>query len=285
MVKQSHGMRQPYPCGFDFAREETMMGVNWEQRMPRPLVRKGRRVRFGSIGNKNALVDRVVHAIQDKILSEQLAVGTKLPPEREFAESLGVSRGVVREAVRVLAASGLLETTHGIGTTVRALSREEVVKPLNLFLRSWGRDVSLNHLHQVRSLLEVENIGLAAEQASEEDIQDIRRILGEMEAVKGDPELYAVKDSEFHRRLAQTTHNPLLTLLLDSINDLMVEIRELVSSESDLVQRVMPAHIEMLDCIERRDAKRARQVMRQHLLTALEVQQKAILAPPEQENS
>jgi GntR family transcriptional repressor for pyruvate dehydrogenase complex len=278
-------MRHPNPCGFDFAREETMMGVNWEQRMPRPLVRKVRRVRFGSIGNKNALVDRVVHAIQDKILSEQLAVGTKLPPEREFAESLGVSRGVVREAVRVLAASGLLETTHGIGTTVRALSREEVVKPLNLFLRSWGRDVSLNHLHQVRSLLEVENIGLAAEQASEEDIQDIRRILGEMEAVKGDPELYAVKDSEFHRRLAQTTHNPLLTLLLDSINDLMVEIRELVSSESDLVQRVMPAHIEMLDCIERRDAKRARQVMRQHLLTALEVQQKAILAPPEQENS
>ena len=159
MVKQSHGMRHPNPCGFDFAREETMMGVNWEQRMPRPLVRKVRRVRFGSIGNKNALVDRVVHAIQDKILSEQLAVGTKLPPEREFAESLGVSRGVVREAVRVLAASGLLETTHGIGTTVRALSREEVVKPLNLFLRSWGRDVSLNHLHQVRSLLEVENIG------------------------------------------------------------------------------------------------------------------------------
>jgi len=262
-----------------------MMGVNWEQRMPRPLVKKARKVRFGMVGNKNALVDRVVHAIQDQILSERLAVGTRLPPEREFAESLGVSRGVVREAVRVLAASGLLETTHGIGTTVRALSREEVVKPLNLFLRSWGRDLSLIHLHQVRSLLEVENIGLAAEQASEEDIQDLRRILGEMEAVKGDPERYAIKDSEFHRRLAQTTHNPLLTLLLDSINDLMVEIRELVSSESDLVERVMPAHIEMLDCVEKRDAKRARQVMREHLLTALEVQQRAILAPPEPEKS
>jgi GntR family transcriptional activator of glc operon len=83
--------------------------------------------------------------------------------------------------VRVLAAKGLLETTHGVGTTVRALTREEMVAPLNLFLRSWGRDVSLNHLHQVRSLLEVENIGLAAEQASEEDIQDLRRILEEME--------------------------------------------------------------------------------------------------------
>lgn len=237
------------------------------------------------VGNKSALVDRVVQAIQDQILSERLTVGTRLPPEREFAESLGVSRGVVREAVRVLAASGLLETTHGVGTTVRALSREEVVKPLNLFLRSWGRDVSINHLHQVRSLLEVENIGLAAEQATQEDIQDLHRILGEMDAAKEDPALFAVKDSDFHRRLAQTTHNPLLTLLLDSINDLMIEIRELVASESGLVERVMPAHIEMLDCIEKRDAKRARRAMREHLLAALAVQQKAILAPLEEVKS
>ena len=251
--------------------------------MSGPLVKKVRKVRFGTIGNKSALVDRVVHARQDQILSERLAVGTRLPPEREFAESLGVSRGVVREAVRVLASSGLLETSHGIGTTVRALSREEVVKPLNLFLRSWGRDVSLNHLHQVRSLLEVENIGLAAEQASKDDIQDLRRIVGEMEAVKEDPVLFAVKDSDFHRRLAQTTHNPLLTLLLDSINDLMVEIRELVATERGLVERVMPAHAEMLECIEKRDAKRARLVMREHLVTALEVQQRAILAPQEEE--
>jgi GntR family transcriptional regulator, transcriptional repressor for pyruvate dehydrogenase complex len=250
--------------------------------MPRPVVQKVRRVRFGVVGNKSALVDRVVHAIQEQILSEHLAVGTKLPPEREFAVSLGVSRTVVREAVRVLAASGLLETSHGIGTTVRALSREEVVRPLNLFLRSWGRDVSLIHLHQVRSLLEVENIGLAAEHASEDDIKDLRRILEEMEAAKEDPVRFAVKDSDFHRRLAQTTHNPLLTLLLDSIHDLMVEIRELVAKESGLVERVMPAHVEMLDCIEKRDARRARRAMREHLAAALDVQKRAILSSPEE---
>jgi GntR family transcriptional repressor for pyruvate dehydrogenase complex len=253
--------------------------------MKKPAVQKTRKVRFGMVGNKGALVDRVVQVIQDRILSERLAVGTKLPPEREFAVSLGVSRTVVREAVRVLAASGLLETTHGIGTTVRALSREEVVKPLNLFLRSWGRDVSLNHLHQVRSLLEVENIGLAAEQASDEDIQDLRRILAEMENAKENPALFAMKDTEFHRRLAQTTHNPLLTLLLDSIHDLMVEIRDLVANESGLVERVLPAHAEMLNCIEKRDAKGARQVMREHLIAALEVQKKAILSPSKQTES
>ena len=95
------------------------------------------------------------------------------------------------------------------------------------------------------------------------------------------PVRFAVKDSDFHRRLAQTTHNPLLTLLLDSIHDLMVGIRELVAKESGLVERVMPAHIEMLDCIEKRDARRARRAMREHLAAALEVQKRAILSSPE----
>lgn len=246
--------------------------------MRKSTVKRAPKLRFGSIGNKSALVDRVVQKIQEQILSERLTVGTKLPPEREFAEHLGVSRTVVREAVRVLAAKGLLETTHGVGTTVRALTREEMVAPLNLFLRSWGRDISLHYVHQVRSLLEVENIGLAAEQASEEDIKDLHRILEEMEEAKGNPLLFAAKDSDFHRRLAQTTHNPLLTLLLDSIHDLLVGIRELVAQESGLVDRVMPAHIEMLECIETRDAKRARLTMRAHLLAALDVQKKVILS-------
>jgi GntR family transcriptional repressor for pyruvate dehydrogenase complex len=239
-------------------------------------------IRFGIIGNKSALVDRVVHSIQEQILSERLAVGTKLPPEREFADRLGVSRTVVREAVAVLAANGLLETRHGVGTTVRAVSREDVVKPLNLFLRTWRQNVNLEHLHQVRSLLEVENAGLAAEQASEEDIQDLRRIVAEMVAAKDDPVLFAARDSDFHRRLAQTTHNPLLTLLLDSIHDLMVEVRELVAMESGLVERVMPAHIEMLECVEMRDARRARQTMRAHLLAALDVQKRAALSASKQ---
>ena len=77
--------------------------------MTKSPIRKPPRVRFGIIGNKSALVDRVVHSIQEQILSERLAVGTKLPPERELADSLGVSRTVVREAVRDLAASGHVE--------------------------------------------------------------------------------------------------------------------------------------------------------------------------------
>ncbi len=246
--------------------------------MVRTSLKQAPKLRFAAIGNKSALVDRVVRSIQDQILSERLLVGTKLPPEREFAERLGVSRTVVREAVRVLAAKGLLETSHGVGTTVRALTREEAVKPLNLFLRLMGRDISLDHLHQVRSLIEIENTRLAAEQASEQDIEDLQRILVEMDAAKDDSALFAAKDTEFHRRLAETTHNPLLILLLDSIQDLMIEVRKLVAKEDGLVKRVMPAHAAILDSIRTRDVKKARQIMREHLLAALDIQKQAILS-------
>ena len=123
--------------------------------------RKPPAARFRVLGNKDGLVTRVVRAIQGQILGGRLAVGARLPPEREFSEQLGVSRTVVREAVRILVTKGLLDTRHGIGTTVRAVTREEVVRPMTLFLRTCGQEVSSEQLHQVRSILEVENAGLA----------------------------------------------------------------------------------------------------------------------------
>lgn len=259
-----------------------MINQNESYPVARTSVKKAPKLRFAVVGNKSALVDRVVQSIQKQILSENLPVGTKLPPEREFAERLGVSRTVIREAVRVLAAKGLLETSHGVGTTVRALTREEAVKPLDLFLRSLGRQISLEHLHQVRSLIEVENTRLAAEWASENDIQDLQRILNEMDAAKADATLFALKDTEFHRRLAETSRNPLLILLLDSIQDLMIEVRKLVAKEDGLVQRVMPAHAALLERIQARDVKGAQQRMRHHLRAALEIQKQAILSSSEQ---
>ena len=232
--------------------------------------------RFRSLGRKDDLVDRVVRAIEGEILGGRLQVGSRLPPEREFADRLGVSRTVVREAVRILVTKGLLETRHGIGTTVRAMTSEEVVKPMTLFFRSFNQEVSIDDLHQVRSILEVESASLAAKQGTEEDIADLKRICEEMEAVAQDPALFAEKDTEFHRRLGQTTHNPIITLLLDSIRDLMAEVRTRVALEPDLYKRVMPGHHRIVDAVAARDSKGARAAMREHLTTALDIQKRAV---------
>lgn len=228
--------------------------------------------RFRALGSKSGLVHRVVEAIEKEIVEGRLPLGASLPPEREFSERLGVSRTVVREAVRILVTRGLLQTRHGVGTTVRALTPEQVTTPLTLYMRTCGSAVTIEHLHQVRMMLEVGIAILAAEQATEEDIQDLRRIFAEMEEVAADPQQFAAKDAEFHRRIAEATHNPLLTLLLDSVRDLMSEVRTRVGQRPGLFERVMPTHLRVLECIASRDSEGAGTAMREHLNIALSIQ-------------
>jgi GntR family transcriptional repressor for pyruvate dehydrogenase complex len=95
-----------------------------------------------------------------------------------------------------------------------------------------------------------------------------------METAIQDPALFAQKDAEFHRRLGQTTHNPLITLLLDSIRDLMAEVRARVANEPGLYDRVMPGHLRIMEAVAARDAKAARSAMMEHLTTALSIQER-----------
>jgi GntR family transcriptional repressor for pyruvate dehydrogenase complex len=141
-----------------------------------------------------------------------------------------------------------------------------------MFLRIRGEDISVAYLHQVRSILEIENAGLAAEQGRDEDIEALAQICEEMARAANDPRLFALKDSQFHRRLSETTHNPLLILLLDSVHDMMAEVRELVAHESGLFGQVMPTHIRIVEAVKAHDPVAARDAMREHLNIALNVQ-------------
>jgi GntR family transcriptional repressor for pyruvate dehydrogenase complex len=221
---------------------------------------------FRAVGSKQKLVDRVVHALEELIISRQLEPDTKLPPERDLADQLGVSRTVLREAVRILVTKGLLETQPGKGTLVRKLTREQVVEPLSLLLRNHtGGEISFDQLYQVRSILEVEIAGLAASQASEADITRLKQIVANMEATQNDVVTLAVHDADFHSALAKMTHNPLLAILVDSIRDLLQEYVARVTPYLDPSQENLPLHQKLLERIEARDVAGARQAMRENL--------------------
>lgn len=226
---------------------------------------------FRSIGNKVRLVDQVVEEIQRLIILGRLEPGTKLPAERELAERIGVSRTVVREAVHVLVTKGLLTTKHGVGTIVRQTSPENITESINWLLRT--HNISLDDLHQVRSILEVENVRQATLQATREDIAQLKRILEEMGQAVGEAETFADKDAEFHSALAGMTHNPLLLVLLDSISDLIREVRLSVSGYPHLFSTVMPDHRRILERVEARDVEGACQAMLLHLEHARQIQE------------
>ncbi|MFB0546196.1 MAG: FadR/GntR family transcriptional regulator [Anaerolineae bacterium] len=232
---------------------------------------------FRTVGTKGRLVDRVVNEIQGLIVSGRLEPGTKLPPERELAEEIGVSRTVIREAVHILGTKGLLETRQGVGTIVRQVTRDQIVEPLSLLLQTSDGGISIEHLHQVRRILEIEIAGLAALQATEDDVEELRRTVTEMGLAEDDPEAFASRDADFHQALAKTTRNPLLVVLLDSIRDLMQEVRLLVTSYPGLPQQVMPDHRKILDRVIAKDPSGARQAMQEHLERARHIQQVVLM--------
>ena len=222
--------------------------------------------RIKAVGSKERLVDRVVNELERLIVEGELKPATRLPPERELADQLGVSRTVVREAVQILVTKGLLETRHGVGTMVREVTREQVVSPLNLFLRTKGSGkVSFDDLHQVRSILEIETAGLAAEQATKEDISNLKKILADMFAAQDDPATLAIHDADFHSAIAKTTHNPLLVVLINSIRDLLQEYIARVTPYVDPQEDNLTLHQRLLERIEAGDVTGARESMRENL--------------------
>lgn len=223
------------------------------------------------IGNQGRLVDRVAQEIERLIVDGVLEAGTKLPPQRELAEQIGVSRTVIREAMHILETKGLLESRHGFGTLVRQVSPDQFTQRMSWLLRS--TNISLDDLHQVRHILEVENVRLAALNATPEGVQTLRRILEEMESAKADIHQFAEKDAEFHTTLARMTDNPLLIVLIDAIRDLIQEVRLSVSRYPELKATVMPDHYAILGRVEAKDSLGACNAMRAHLEHARRVQQ------------
>nr|MCU0507216.1 FadR family transcriptional regulator [Anaerolineae bacterium] len=218
---------------------------------------------FQVVAPKSRLVDRVADKIQRLIVSGQLAPGTRLPPEREFAEQLGVSRPVVREAVHQLIAKGLLESKHGSGTTVREMTRESVVAPLGWLAQSMG--ATLDHLHAVRVILEGAIVRMAAEQASDEEISELQRIVANMRENTENVEVFVALDAEFHQALAETAHNPLLGVLLDSVRDLMQEVRLEVHRHMAIYATIVPDHEEIIAAVAARNPDAASRAMQRHL--------------------
>ncbi len=218
---------------------------------------------FQSVGSKDKLVDRVVANIQQLILDGVLQPGMRLPPERDFAERLGVSRTVLREAVRILVTKGLLETRHGVGTLVRQVTDDQVLESLSLVLRTY--DLSIEQLYQVRSILEVGTVRLAAQHATKEDIDALQRVAADMALCTDDIPRFIALDDQFHQTIARAAHNPLLVLLGTTIGAIMHAVRIKVHKYATVYARAVADHEVILAAVAAHDPDKAAEAMQFHL--------------------
>jgi GntR family transcriptional regulator, transcriptional repressor for pyruvate dehydrogenase complex len=210
------------------------------------------------------LRDLAADRLLEMVVSGGLDPGERLPPERELCERLGVSRTVVREALNLLEARGLISIEHGRGAVVSGGNTDAVRDTLGLILRV--RPKALWELLEMREILEVEISGLAAERATQEDVAAMRVQLERMAASIDAPEGYVDADVEFHALLARAARNGVLLTMLDPIVELLRASRRVSASRRPgSALRALGEHEEILGRVEAGDAEGARRGMREHL--------------------
>lgn len=228
------------------------------------------KIPYRAVARQPKLADQVVEQIAELIATRQLQPGDRLPPERELAEHFGVSRTVIREAMRSLVAKGLLEVRPGSGMVISAPRPSSVAESISLLLRLSTDKDPYTHVHEVRRLLEVEIAGLAAQRATAENLQDLEALIQTMERSREDPEQFAEADVEFHASLAKATQNELFSVLLDSVVDIMLEVRHMAVALPGSIDSALRHHRHILERVKAGDVEGARQAMTAHLQEAEE---------------
>jgi GntR family transcriptional repressor for pyruvate dehydrogenase complex len=213
------------------------------------------------------LHEQIADSIEQVVAREQLGPGTQLPPERELAEMLGVSRPTVREALRLLQERGLVRMRVGSGTFVTDVPASSVADSIERFL-VFG-SCSYEELLTARRILEPDMAALAAERATPEDLTRLGELVEAIETAcaSNDVENYADVDASFHEALASATHNRLIVAIAHSFERVMREWIRAVT-EVLVAEEGARSHRLVYDALLAGDADRAREAMLIHMRTA-----------------
>jgi len=220
---------------------------------------------------RDRLYKQVADQIEQLIADESLHPGDKLPGEREMAERMGVSRTVVREAIRVLGVRGLIVVKTGCGTYVQEPSVKDAAASIERLLKLRQTSEPFAQIHEVRRMIEVETAGLAAERATDQDIARLQSAVEDMSSHREEPDAYIKDDHAFHEHLAEATHNSLFNVLLGPISGLLDQVIRISVQAPGALEAGLAHHRDILDTIRQRDPEAARQAMREHLAEAREL--------------
>lgn len=213
----------------------------------------------------------LVRMLGTRILRGDYQPGDILPKAEALSVELGVSRSVVREAMRVLAEKGLIAARQRTGTWVRERDDWNVADPeLISWRRQLGPDLPfLRDLSEVRLVIEPNAALLAAGRASPGEVAEMRRLYHLMEESLDDPERYANADLGLHATILRATHNALLTQLTNTISEALVASRDVTVQSASASAASMPLHEAVIEAIGRQDGGAAAARMSELVLRTL----------------
>lgn len=215
---------------------------------------------------KTRLYEEIVKQLTELIESGKLQPGDKLPPERQLADELQVSRTAIREALRSMESMGYIESKVGGGTFVKAISLDNVLSPFSAVL---CQDKKLiKELLEVRQLLESEIASLASQRATAENIKELQAALDEMkkDIDKGGTGLEG--DNAFHNALAKSSDNSAMSKILSLCDELLSKSRESTLRIPGQPIKSLHDHYEIFNAIKNKDSELSKSLMSQHIIKA-----------------
>ena len=219
-------------------------------------------IRFSRVN----LYEQIADYVEKKILvsaENGWVQGEKLPSEMELAEQFGVSRNVVREAIKVLKERGLVDSVNGVGAYVTKPDEDRVSAMIYRYILM--KEVSPEDLFDVRSLLEVHNAGLAAQRAGDEDLEKMAELLRKMEDRSIPMKERRETDFEFHVQIARATGNPVAEMLMLALREVMIALMEKGIFVFGGIDDAILRHERILSALKSRDASLAADMMREHI--------------------
>ena len=209
---------------------------------------------------------QVVEHVRNLIASGQLHSGDRLPPERELARELKISRSSLRAGIGFLSAMGVLKSRHGAGTFVSSGPAALDSSSLNILGTLHGFQPA--QMFEARLVLEANVAALAAERATEENLTELAEEVAEMYAALDDPQEYLVHDVRFHRTIAKAAQNPILAALMETITANMYDARQLTAAQSSNLKESADQHREIFRAMRAHHPGQARACMEMHLNAA-----------------
>lgn len=217
--------------------------------------------------DKSILSEKVAENIRQMIIQKNLQPGDKLQNEIELTKDLNVSRSTLREAIKILVSTNVLEVRRGRGTFVTdnpGMTKD----PLGIdFIEE--KDL-LSHFFEVRLLVEPQMAEFAAIRATDEEINSIRAAYEKVKEAINNGENHTEADIEFHNQIAKSTHNPILQRIVPIINDGIIGGYTKTKDVPESAEIVLTQHRKIMHAIEMRDKDLARRNMREHILYGLE---------------
>ncbi len=215
-----------------------------------------------TIPAKQDITARLITAFKEMIAEGAVTPGQKLPPERDLAESFGVARSSLRQALKVLEIMGVISQRVGDGTYLNSGAAAILGEPMEFLILLDG--ITFHELMEARLIVEPELTARAAERATAEDIAELRGVLSAMDEARGDHSRFVSQDLLFHHTIFRIAANRVCGLMFTVVHRSLAKLIHL-TSQVVAEEHTLALHRRIFHAIRKRDPEEARRRMTEHL--------------------